>query len=668
MQHFLVLGARGSGKSTLLKRIEYEVIHQPKLAKRYLVVNLPEEQSSIYRLFDLWDAVIQELEVAGVMKNTEPAELPDDNTQYARERFGLIQTALKENKKELIILLDNVDRILENISDDANLLREQLTNFQNIQIIGGSTRLSEHFWKYDQPFYEFFKVMRLGGLTSSEIHILLNHWSDALNIKEIKTFIQNNPGQLEAIRILTGGLPRTLLFFVDLLVNRPAQNGYFYLRHIVDLYSPLYQERLNNLPPAQRLIVTKLADFWEAATTRQLQEACKMPGKTVSAQLSQLKEIGIVEVVEPTGKTFLYRISERFFNLWLIMTQGGPAQKRSAKCWTIFLENWYDEQEIKRLADEYVTGMGNKEYTGDHAALMAKALAHSKWITEVQRDLLIDNALKLDSVSDEAKTSLPQLSRTAMDEALKYLRNKQYKEALSIVIGIEQNFELKYAICAQAYTQLKMYREVITINKLHPAEDFKNAEYQSSFYWSLMVAYVQLGLYKKGITLGSKVLAANLLNTRQKIYLNKMLSICYYKIPNEKNRLKALEIISGDTEDIKPFHQEFLIKLWNGKTLDYKEVVSTISKLNPESIVINFLIHLLIHFQYSQIIKLFTGEELDLKGQENDAIYYAALKLQNTDTLAIQRIPPEFEEPVNSLVQEIIDKQKLYHPELFKGK
>jgi DNA-binding transcriptional ArsR family regulator len=602
------------------------------------------------------------------MKNTEPAELPEDNTQYARERFGLIQAALKENKKELIILLDNVDRILENIRDDANLLREQLTNFQSIQIIGGSTRLSEHFWKYDQPFYEFFKVMRLGGLTSDEIHTLLNHWGETLKLPAIKDFIQNHPGQLEAIRILTDGLPRTLLFFVDLLVNRPAQNGYFYLRHIVDLYSPLYQERLNNLPPAQRLIVTKLADFWEAATARELQDACKMPSKTVSAQLSQLKEIGIVEVVEPTGKTFLYRLSERFFNLWLIMTQGGPAQKRSAKCWTIFLENWYDEQEIKRLADEYVDGMIKKEFTGDHAALMAKALAHSKWISDTQRDRLIETALKLSDLSEEAKMSLPKLSRTAIQEALGYYSKNQFQESLQVLTGIEQNFEFKSVILLSAYGKLSKWDEMIAHNNIHPLERFQNESWRSSLIGILLMACIRTKRYTDGIKIGTKVLNTNLTNNEVLSNTKCFVAMCYYGAPSDENKKQALKLISANEGELLFLHNEILIKLWNGIILNYEDEKTAILNLIPESFESIFLKGLLIHYQYSQVIKLFDDAELALKGKENDALYYAALKLQNTDTLAMQRIPPEFEEPVNSLVQEIIDKQKLYHPELFKGK
>ena len=61
LQHELILGRRGSGKSTLLKRIEIEIGENKKLNTKYIAINLAEEQAGIYRLFDLWEQVLEEL-------------------------------------------------------------------------------------------------------------------------------------------------------------------------------------------------------------------------------------------------------------------------------------------------------------------------------------------------------------------------------------------------------------------------------------------------------------------------------------------------------------------------------------------------------------------------------------------------------------------------------
>ncbi|MBK8415018.1 MAG: hypothetical protein IPL22_11350 [Bacteroidetes bacterium] len=58
----------------------------------------------------------------------------------------------------MILLIDNIDRVFDSIgqTSDAALLRELLMNFKDIRMIGASTVMSEQFWRYDMPFYEFF--------------------------------------------------------------------------------------------------------------------------------------------------------------------------------------------------------------------------------------------------------------------------------------------------------------------------------------------------------------------------------------------------------------------------------------------------------------------------------------------------------------------------------
>ena len=76
----------------------------------------------------------------------------------------MILHSLVVQHKKIILLLDNIDRIFENIREEASLLREVLLNHKVIRIIGGSTRMSEHFWRYDLPFYQFFRIIRLEAL------------------------------------------------------------------------------------------------------------------------------------------------------------------------------------------------------------------------------------------------------------------------------------------------------------------------------------------------------------------------------------------------------------------------------------------------------------------------------------------------------------------------
>lgn len=439
LQHELILGRRGSGKSTLLKRIEVEIAENQKLSKKYIAINLAEEQAGIYRLFDLWEQVLEELKhQTNIEINIPEYSSFEDNHAYTRRLYTLIHDVCVQSKKRIVLLLDNFDRIVENFDDDGSLLRETLINFYDIQIIAGSTRMDEHFWQYDMPFYEFFRKHRLEALSMEEINLLLNYWSDSLEIPALKDFVKNNPGKIENIRILTDGLPRTLQFFIQIVLQKSETNTYEYLKKTMDNVSPLFQERLNSLPPQLRKTVLEMSFIWEAGTTKQLVEKTRMESKLVSANLKTLVDKGLVDKIETNKKQHLYRLSERFFNMWLIVTQGNPEQKRKAKWLSIFLENWYDATDFKRLTGEHIDTLKSGKIDWNQALVSSKALSQSKYISLAERDTIIEltESLKCKG-SDYCLIELPEKYKNIFPKISKFVKEENYNKAIELVKDIE---------------------------------------------------------------------------------------------------------------------------------------------------------------------------------------------------------------------------------------
>ena len=351
IQHELILGRRGSGKSTLLKRIEVEISKNKKLNTKYIPINLAEEQAGIYRLMDLWKQVLQELYYQNDEKYEvkKKSEFKNENA-HTRYLYGEIHRFCETKKKKVVLLLDNFDRIVGSFSDDGNLLRETLINYNDLVLIAASTRMDEHFWRYDQPFYEFFRRHRLDTLSSAETFLLLEHWSYSLDFdnkerEKIKDFLKKYPGKVENIRLLTDGQPRTMLFFLKLIVQTEKPLEVDFLKKIMDEITPLYQERLQNQTPQMRKIILEMAFIWEATSTKEIAEKCEMEGNLVSANLNTLADRKIVEIIATNKRNNLYRIAERFFSMWLLITQGNPDQKHKARWMSEFLESWYDKQE-----------------------------------------------------------------------------------------------------------------------------------------------------------------------------------------------------------------------------------------------------------------------------------------------------------------------------------
>lgn len=655
LQHELILGRRGSGKSTLLKRIEIEIVENSKLNKKYIAINLAEEQAGIYRLFDLWEQVLEEIkyqfEIDFPLNEYSSFDTNDNYTNYLYQKINEI---CKQYKKRIVLLLDNFDRIVENFTDDGNLLRETLINYNDIQIIAGSTRMDEHFWRYDMPFYEFFRRHRLEALSKEEIYMLLNHWSDSLQIPELKDYISKHPGKIENIRILTDGLPRTLQFFIQMVLQNADTNSYDYLKKIMDNVTPLYQERLNNLPPQLRKTVLEMAFIWEACTTKQLVEKVKMESKLISANLKTLVEKGIVDKIETNKKNHLYRISERFFNMWLIITQGNPEQKRRAKWLSIFLENWYDENDIKSLVNNHIENLKTKKIDWDCALILSKSLSQSKFISTSQRDEIIDLMDDLKGNNNlSSLVELPKKSTEILGELVKLIDKNEYDKGIDLINSVENESDgVKFFFLGILY---KFKQDYIKSKKY-----FLQSK-EKGFDTSLGLFFIVIMFSDKFDEIERYCLVENGTDINQETII--VLSYLYYKGDKKKNEAynlmnKYLKI----QNDLRLDRYVILIEIWNGIFKDVENRANAVIVDSKGEDLEEFLFELLVQQQKHLVYKLFTNESFGKMLQDKYAVlYYATLFLNySLDQTLKLRIPPEIESTIDDVLLKIAEREIFY--------
>lgn len=653
LQHELLLGRRGSGKSTLLRRIQIEIMEDPALNEHYIAINLAEEQAGIYRLSDLWYEVLQEI----MLQTKQQLDLRtfssfQSNQEYTRYLYDEIHKILRAHQKRAVLLLDNLDRIVENFDDDGHLMRETLLNYNDLQLVGGSTRMDEHFWKYDQPFYEFFRRHRLEGLTFEEIHQLLNQWSEALSLPQLKDYALKNRGKIEALRILTDGLPRTLQFFIKIFLQNSTLTGFDHIRQTMDLASPLYQERLNNLTAPQRKIVLEMAFIWEACSIKQLVDACRMESKLISSYMKQLNSYGIVEIIPTSTKNHLYRLSERFFNMWLIVTQGNPDQKRKARYLTIFLETWYDAHEIQALARAHAQSLREQNMGYDQAVVLTKAFSQSKYIGVGDRDLLLDLTYQLPDYRPE-KSDLPKKFEEILTR-INMLREKgHFTKALEVVNEIENEEDgHKFVIKGYLYTKLENIEEaeknyLLAIEK----EDI-------TALFNLALLYHNQGKINKAEEYYLRAIDKGLIKAQYNLAV-----LYFYRNQNKK---KSIELITNNNEsNSRLMFLQIIIEIWNGLFDNVSFRVRELIKTNEESPVEPFLEFLLYLEQTHLVLSLFEDAELGQSLRDKyQLLYYATLILNNrTENNLLSRIPPDVMPTVEEIVEEVRKKQAFYAEE-----
>ncbi|PSL50245.1 hypothetical protein CLV51_1011589 [Chitinophaga niastensis] len=356
-QHYLLFGQRGAGKTTMLLRLKYAVEDDPKLSKWLIPVVFSEEQYNIGELGNLWERVAEHLEdyygFDGVTKEIEQY-IEKDN--YEEASLKILIKHLDQYKKKMILFVDNIGQLLAKFSElEVRRLREVLQTLPYFRLIAGSPVALESILEYQQPLYEFFKVIQLKGLTDEESIVLLRKLA-VLHHEEdkIERIIAKSPSRITTLRTLSGGVPRTMVLLFQVFVDSEYGNALSDLEKVLDAVTPLYKHRMDDLPPQQQKIVDAVALHWEAISVKDLSKQVRLDSKLVSAQLRQLEKNQVIEKRVTKTKNHIYLLQERFFNIWYLMRYGRK-QDRNKVIWLVkFLEAWCDKQEIEQRIKDYV--------------------------------------------------------------------------------------------------------------------------------------------------------------------------------------------------------------------------------------------------------------------------------------------------------------------------
>lgn len=450
LQHFLIIGQRGMGKTTLMYRIKYEIENDEKLNQNIIPVSFSEEQHNIVDLGDVW------LSVARSLEQTHPelfADLLDEIEEHDAEAdfsniaYQLLIDSLKKHKKNLVLLVDNMGLLLESIKKaEAKRFREILMTEKRIRLIGASSYVLEHSFNYKDSFFEFFKQIRLEGLSPDETYEVLRNLGRIQHQEEkINHIIETQPQRIETIRRLTGGVIRTMVLLFEILAD--SENGKVLndLEEVLDRVTPLYQHRMELLKSQQKQIVDVVARKWDAVSVRDIASEGRIvrqgiKSNQISAQLQQLVENQIIEEVDTGRRNKLYRIRERFFNIWYLMRSSRKLDRQRV-IWLIrFFEAWCTKEQLMEMVHCQIDGYKKGNYTHSSAYLRALAVASVDGIEEqLKHELLEETVLFLEktnkSLANAITKSFPRdFERIeAISNVYSYFNTKDLKQMKVLV-------------------------------------------------------------------------------------------------------------------------------------------------------------------------------------------------------------------------------------------
>ncbi len=379
-QHYIIIGQRGQGKTTLLRKLQIEVENDKKLSKFLLPVKFAEEQYQIRSLSRLWE------EVADYLQSIYEDEFPNvldvmeehfEDDDYELKAFSYLESAIKKKKKKLLLLIDNIDELIGKLSEkEQRRLREILLSSSSFRIVGGSTKMLEQHYDYGKPFYEFFKIIKLKGFTKEESIDFLRSIGKGEQKEKMEAIIQNNPARIETLRQLTGGVPRTLVMLFDIFLDEEG-NAFDDLLKVLDEATPLYKHRIDELPPQLQELVHTIAINWDGMYTAEIAKKTRLSTKIISAQLGKLEKYDIIES-EQAGKNKIYKVKERFFNIWYLMRFGRKKDRQRVEWLVKFLESWCTQEELDERAEKLISKIQEGEVSESYVFHMVEALSYVK--------------------------------------------------------------------------------------------------------------------------------------------------------------------------------------------------------------------------------------------------------------------------------------------------
>ncbi|WP_233402822.1 AAA family ATPase [Marinomonas transparens] len=497
-QHYIIQGVRGAGKTTLLTRLYIEVEESDSLSPWLIPIQLKEEEYGISSLFSFWLRIAEDLEEHPLYKTnfkdlTETIEdIEPEEGEDAKAAFNLLNNALNEHQQKIIIFIDNIAELFDHFSDmDLAILREILSQKANIRIIGGSAISLENFYDHKQPFYQFFNVITLGKLTQKEALDLLLALAEVAGedaVKQITLAIEEQPEKIESIRRLTGGVPRTMALLFDILAEGPHGTTFGYLDDTLDMASPIYKHRMDDLSKQQKPIVHAIAKHWDAISVKEIAQKTRINSKTISAQLTQLQKQWIIEKVPTDNKNHLYRIQERFFNIWYLMRYGRRRDKNKLLWLTRFIEMWCTKEDLTERVMQFSSGLSKDAYLPGTLAYTS-ALLGCKTLSINEKEQIYQHAHTFFEQQNEPNflNSLPEIEgKEYALHAIDCMDNEKFEEAIKYAEkAISKNIFEAYYIIAYLY-----HYELI---------DIKLAEknYLKATKNNIDIAYFQLAsLYK----------------------------------------------------------------------------------------------------------------------------------------------------------------------------
>jgi len=342
--HVLLVGPRGIGKSHFVALLYHRLRRSETAASKLKIAWLAEDEWGITSFLDLLVKVLRALGVNTIEIGTL--------SRFNAEKRAVELLSNRVCGKTLLLIVENLDSVLRNLGDGGQKKwRALIQNTGYWAILATATALSEDIQLQASPFYGFFELQNLRGLTDEEGILMLQRLAAAQGKIELEDLLNTPAGRarVRALQHLAQGNHRVLIIFYDFLDEDARQDLLTLLWKTIDALTPYYQSLMKDLSPQQRKLVDFLCRHRIPATVKSIASECFVSHQTAASQLKQLLEARYVRV-ERYGRESFYELSEPLLRICV------EAKSHSSEPLPLLVEllrYWFSRRELE---DQLRTG------------------------------------------------------------------------------------------------------------------------------------------------------------------------------------------------------------------------------------------------------------------------------------------------------------------------
>ena len=468
-QHFLIEGQRGTGKTTLLLRLSYAIEQDAELRRWLIPLAFKEEAYyGIRRLFHLWENIMRALEekepnFAGLFDQISTAY--NDRVDYEQFCYARLSNALKQQTKQIIVFIDNFGELIRNFSlQERQRLYEILRQDASLRIVAASAVALEAFIHEGNGLGALLQRRRLEALTKEETYALLLKLAEASQQEVLLAhIIEKQPGRVESLRLLTGGVIRTIVLLFEIFSEQEESNTLADLDAVLDRVTPLYKSRMDDLTPLQREVVHTIALNWEAMPVDEIALKARLGTLEVAEVLTELEQVFLIAKVDSDASQPLYRLTERFFNIWYLMRLSSGGGQVRVKWLLHFLENWYNQTELREHARLHVHALARGRYQPRAAYYLSEAFAQTGQLDQdTEHQMLLTTKKLLQETDVHLAQELSASDKDIFQQGEVCYQQEQYEQALTHFLKLKSKHEPIYFRIGYAFEQLGLHQEAVT--------------------------------------------------------------------------------------------------------------------------------------------------------------------------------------------------------------